>query len=114
VSFHFIIRFEPIAGKEEEFREELLRVIEPSQKESGCISMRAFESTGKEPRVFAVHSEWVDEAAFDCHAERPHTLRFIRVTEDLLTHPIKGLRSYLIAGGLGAASSLGKTVKERD
>ena len=28
VSFHFIVRFEPIAGKEPEFRRELLRVVE--------------------------------------------------------------------------------------
>jgi hypothetical protein len=30
VSFHFIVRFEPITGKEPEFRRELLRAVETS------------------------------------------------------------------------------------
>jgi hypothetical protein len=32
--------------------------------------MRAFESV-REPFAFAIHSEWVDEAAFEVHAQLP-------------------------------------------
>jgi quinol monooxygenase YgiN len=101
VSVHFFVRFEPQPGKEVAFRQELLRVIEGSRAETGCVGIQAFESL-REPCVFAIHSEWVDEAAFDWHAQLPHTLRFLRAAEDLLTHPVHGLRSRRIDGGAGA------------
>jgi quinol monooxygenase YgiN len=92
LSVHFIVRFEPIAGNEAEFRRELLRVVEATRTETGCLAIHAFESLG-EPPAFAIHSEWVDEAAFDLHAQLPHTLRFVGAAKELLTHPIEGLRS---------------------
>ena len=101
MSFHFIARFEPLPGKEAAFREELLRVNEPSRAEPGCLSIEVFESL-REPPVFAVHSEWIDEAAFECHANLPHTVRFLAAAETLLTHPVQGLRLRHIAGGAGA------------
>src|SRR5579863_975845 len=91
LSMHFMVRFEPQPGKQDAFREELLRVNEPSRAEAGCISILVFESV-REPFVFAVYSEWVDEAAFELHAQLPHTVRFLRAAEQLLTHPVQGLR----------------------
>jgi quinol monooxygenase YgiN len=52
--------------------------------------------------VFAVHSEWVDEAAFELHATLSHTRQFLETAETLLTHPVQGLRLRPIAGGPGA------------
>jgi len=87
-----LVQFEPQPGKEAEFREELLRVVEPSRAENGCAAMHVFESI-RTPAVFAIHSEWVDEAAFETHVELPHTVRFLQAAEALLTHPVRGLRS---------------------
>lgn len=92
MSIHVFVRFEPQPGKDVEFREELLRVIEPSRAEAGCVAMHAFESL-REPSVFAIHSEWLDEAAFNLHAQLPDTVRFIAAAEKLLTHPVEGLRT---------------------
>jgi quinol monooxygenase YgiN len=92
LSVHFIVRFEPQPGKGADFREELLKVASPSKAEQGCLSFHAFESL-REPLKFAIHSEWVDEAAFELHAQLPHTVRFVAAAKDLLTHPIEGLRS---------------------
>jgi len=75
-----------------EFRGELLRVVEPTRAESGCRAIRVFESI-RQPLVFAIHSEWEDEAAFDRHAQLPHTLRFVAAAERLLGQPVQGLRS---------------------
>lgn len=44
-----------------------------------------------------IYSEWVDEAAFETHAELPHTKRFLEAVADLITHPVQGLRTKLIA-----------------
>ena len=104
MSFHFIVRFEPRPGKEALLREELLRVNEPSRAEVGCISIHVFESL-REPFEFAIHSEWVDEAAFELHAALPHTVRFLAAVEPLLTHSVKGLRLRGIGGGPGLARS---------
>ena len=98
MSFHFIVRFQPRPGMAGAFREELLRVNEPSRDEVGFLRIDVFESA-REPLEFAVHSEWVDEAAFDLHAELPHTAAFIAAAAKLLTHPVQGLRLKQIGGG---------------
>ena len=102
MSFHFIVRFEPLRGKATAFREELLKVNEPSRAEKGCLRIDMFE-TVREPIVFAIYSEWVDEEAFELHAALPHTLRFLAEAEALLSHPVQGLRLRQIGGGAGAA-----------
>jgi quinol monooxygenase YgiN len=89
---HFFVRFEPFPGREDEFRQVLLQVLAPTRAEAGCISIRAFESAGR-PKVFAIHSEWVDEAAFETHSGLPHTVRFLAAAERLLPHPVQGLRT---------------------
>jgi quinol monooxygenase YgiN len=100
MSFHSIIRFEPLPGKEAAFRDEVLRVVESSRAETGCLNINLFESA-RSPFAFAIHSEWVDEAAFDRHASLPHTVRFLAAAQTLLTHPVQGLRLLHIGGGAG-------------
>jgi len=104
LSVHFIVRFEPNAGREAEFRLELLRVVEASGTEPGCVAIHAFESLGESP-VFAIHSEWANEAAFELHAQLPRTVAFVAAAKELLTHPIEGLRLRALAGGAGAAAA---------
>jgi quinol monooxygenase YgiN len=103
MSLHFFVGFEPLPGKEQEFREEVLRVVEATRTESGCMAIRLFESI-REPSVFAIHSEWTDEAAFELHAELPHTVRFVGVADRLLTHGVEGVRTREIGGGPGAGA----------
>ena len=91
MSIHFITRLEPQPSQEAALREELRRVLEATRKEDGCLAIHAFEST-LEPRTFAIHSEWVDEAAFEFHAQLPHTIAFVHAAEELMNHPIQGLR----------------------
>jgi quinol monooxygenase YgiN len=104
LSVHFLVRFEPLPGKAMEFRAELLRVLDPTQTEIGCLAIHVFESL-REPFAFAIHSEWVDEAAFELHARLPHTVRFLDAAKQLLTHPVEGLRSREMGGGSGAGAT---------
>ena len=101
MSVHCFVRFEPLPGKEGEFQTELVSVVESTRAEIGCVGIYAFESL-REPFTFAIHSEWVDEDAFERHAQLPHTLRFLSAAKRLLAHPVQGLRSRQIAGGIGA------------
>lgn len=96
MSFHFIVRFETVTGKETAFRDALLQVLPLSRAEPGCLNIHAYESV-HEPTQFGVHSEWVDEAAFERHVGMPHTMRFVEAAEKLLTQPIQGLRAREIA-----------------
>jgi quinol monooxygenase YgiN len=105
MAVHFFVRLEPLPGKDLEFQLELLRVVEASRSEAGCLAIHAFESF-REPRVFTIHSEWVDEAAFELHAQLPHTVRFIEAARELLTHPIEGLRTRQTGGGAGAGVAI--------
>lgn len=98
MSIHVFLRFEPPPGAEAQFREELFKVNTPSRAEPGCLGIWIFESL-REPVTFAIHSEWVDEAAFELHASLPHTVRFLEVAEKLLVHPAPGLRTRAIGGG---------------
>lgn len=102
---HCFVRFEPQPGKEAAFRDEMLRVVEPTRGEIGCLAIRAFESI-RQPTVFTIHSEWVDEGAFELHARLPHTVRFLEAAKKLLTQGVNGLRTREIGRGVGAADGV--------
>ena len=101
---HFFAEFEPKPEREHAFRDELLKVVEPSRAEAGCVALHVFESL-REPLRYAIHSEWVDEAAFEYHTQLPHTLRFLRAAEELLTQDVRGLRTRQIGGGAGTGAN---------
>jgi len=106
VSFHFLVRFDPPRERSAEFRTALLAVTDAARAEPGCIEIHAFESV-REPREFAIHSEWVDETSFEVHGGLAHTVLFIASAEKLLGRPVQGLRVREIGGGGGGAGGRG-------
>lgn len=89
---HTFVRFEPIAGKEQQIREELRLLLEPTRAEPGCVRIHLFEAL-RDPLIFYIHSEWVDEAAFDAHPKLPHMTRFLSIAAELVTRPVRGIRT---------------------
>jgi quinol monooxygenase YgiN len=89
-------RFHAREGHEDAVSEALHEVVAPSREEAGCLGIHAFRST-RDPRLFYIHSCWTDEAAFDLHAELPHTVRFMERVEPLTDHPLDVTRAELIA-----------------
>jgi len=67
-------------------------VIPPSRAEPGCLSIHGFAST-RDPRLFYIHSRWIDEAAFDLHATLPHTVGFVARMTPLIDHPFEVTRT---------------------
>jgi quinol monooxygenase YgiN len=92
VPLHTFVRFEPRAEKQAEFRDKLLAVLEPTRAEPGCISIHVYEGT-REPLVYFIHSEWIDDAALDAHAKLPHMTRFLGVLGELLVQPLQAVRT---------------------
>lgn len=80
-------RFHARPGHGDAVAAELLEVLRPSREEPGCLRIHAYRST-RDPRLFYVHSRWRDTAAFDQHADLPHTIRFLERIEPLIDHSL--------------------------
>ena len=93
--FYVFARFEPKPGKELQLRDELTRILNPTRAEPGCLRIHLYEST-RGPLTWFIHSEWLDEPAFDAHVELPHTQRFVEMVEPLITHPLQAVRTHQI------------------
>jgi quinol monooxygenase YgiN len=88
-------RFHARPGNESAVAETLRDVVKPSREEAGCLDIQAFCST-RDPRLFYIHSRWVDEVAFDHHAGLPHTVHFVERVQALIDHPLEVTRAKLI------------------
>jgi quinol monooxygenase YgiN len=85
-------RFHARAGRESAVAAALLEVIVPTREEPGCLSVHAFRSI-RDPQLFYIHSRWNDEAAFELHATRGHTMRFLERVEPAIDHPLDVART---------------------
>lgn len=88
-------RFHAREGQEGAVAGALHEVVVPTRAEAGCLSINAFRSI-RDPRLFYIHSRWTNEAAFDLHAELPHTVRFVGRIEPLIDHPLEVTRADLV------------------
>ena len=93
---YVFVRLLARAGEEVAVEEALREVLGPSRGEPGCLSFHLFRSL-REPRLFFIHSRWVDAAAFHQHAELAHTKRFLERVDALLERPREVTRTELIA-----------------
>jgi quinol monooxygenase YgiN len=64
--------------------------------EPGCLAIAPYRSV-RDPRLFFIHSRWVDESAFDLHATLPHTVRFLTRVQGLIDHPLDVNRTAVLA-----------------
>lgn len=90
------VRLHAREGEERAVEEALREVMSPSREEAGCVSFHLFRSM-RDRRLFYIHSKWVDEAAFQKHAELPHTVQFLKRVDALLDHPREVARTEQIA-----------------
>lgn len=85
-------RFHALEGQQDAVASALRDVIGPSRAERGCLAIEAYRST-RDPRLFYIHSRWTDEAAFETHAELPHTVRFLERVQPLIDHKLDVIRA---------------------
>jgi quinol monooxygenase YgiN len=85
-------RFHARDGEADAVAAALREVVAPTAAEPGCIAIGAFRSTS-DPRLFYIHSRWVDEAAFERHGGMPHTTQFLKRVELLLDYPLDVTRA---------------------
>jgi len=83
---HIIARFHVRAGEEPSALAALRAVATATRQEPGCLDFQVVQGV-RDPRLFHIHSQFHDEAAFDLHAELPHTVRFLGAMEELIDQP---------------------------
>jgi len=83
VDQYVFVRLQAREGEESAVEQALRDVTGPSRQEPGCLSFHTFRSM-RDRRLFYIHSRWVDEAAFQAHADLPHTVRFLKRVDALL------------------------------
>ena len=88
-------RFHAVDGKETALAEALRDEVRASRPEPGCLAHAAYRSL-RNPRLFWIHSRWIDDAAFERHAGSPHTVRFVERVEPLIDHPLDVSRTHAI------------------
>ena len=95
MEIYIFARFQAQPGAESTVEEALREIVGPTNKEEGCLGIRAFHSIC-DPQVFYIHSRWRDEAAFETHAGLPHTVRFVERVQPLLDHAFEAQRCKLV------------------
>ncbi len=75
-------------GKRNEVQQAMFEIQAPTRLEPGCLSYGAFQSV-RDPDEYYIHTRWSDVAAFERHAELPHTVHFVETVEPLLDHSFK-------------------------
>jgi quinol monooxygenase YgiN len=95
VELYSFVRLHARAGEESAVEQVLREVMGPSREEQGCLSFHLFRSM-RDQGLFYIHSRWSDEAAFQKHAELPHTVRFLERVDALLDQPRDVARTEMI------------------
>jgi quinol monooxygenase YgiN len=85
-------RFHVRDGKQGEASAVLRNQVKHVRDERGCLAIDVFVSI-RDPHLFYLHSRWIDEAAFNVHAELPRTTQFVKRMEPLIDHPFEATRS---------------------
>jgi quinol monooxygenase YgiN len=89
-----VARFHASEGQREVLRAALAELAPPTRAEPGCLSFEVLASN-RDPDLFFIHSRWHDEAAFDHHAELPHTSRFLETATAAIDHGFDAQRLFI-------------------
>ncbi|MFJ3802312.1 putative quinol monooxygenase [Streptomyces sp. NPDC090088] len=85
-----IASFQAKPGYEDQLRDELNAMIEPSEAEEGCLGYRPMSDPNRSGAMVCLE-EWADEAALQYHFTTPHFKRINDALGTILLEPF-GLR----------------------
>jgi quinol monooxygenase YgiN len=92
MTLHIIARFHVRAGEEAAALKALRAVAAATRLEPGCLDFQVVRGV-RDSRLLHIHSQFRDEAAFDLHADLPHTVRFLDAVGTLIDQPREITRS---------------------
>lgn len=83
-----VARLTARGGMEEELRNELLSLVEPTRSEAGCINYDLHQVI-EDRAVFVFHENWQSMAHLEKHRESPHLTAFRGKAGALLAAPME-------------------------
>ncbi len=78
-----IVHMRAKPGREQELRDELAALVEPTSKEDGFVNYDLHVSI-EDPALFFLYENWESGEALDAHFQTPHLVRFVGLTDELL------------------------------
>lgn len=78
-----IARMHAKPGKEQELRDALTALIEPTTKEKGCINYDLHQGT-EDPGWFFFYENWESADDLDAHLAAPHLVEFAARLDELI------------------------------
>jgi len=76
------------AGKEDELKQQLIGLLEPTHKEEGCINYDMHQST-EDSSTFLFYENWTSKEALDQHLAMPHLKNFFALVPELIDGDVK-------------------------
>lgn len=83
-----IARFQAKRGSEHTLRSLLLKLVEPTRKEKGCINYDLHQSR-QDAGLFFFYENWTDQASLDRHLESLHVKEMLKDVPALIAAPIE-------------------------
>jgi len=75
-------------GKEAELQDYLLKLVEHTRQEAGCIDYDLLRQQD-DPSIFVMYENWTDKAALDQHAQMPYMHALGAALPELLRSPLE-------------------------
>jgi quinol monooxygenase YgiN len=72
--------------KQDEVKRELLKIVEQTHAEEGCIQFDLHQSIN-DPYEFRLSEMWISQEALDEHLKKPYIKNFLDKSEELLVKP---------------------------
>lgn len=83
-----VARIKARPGMEEKVRQELLKLLAPTRRETGCINYDMHQSTS-DNSLFLFYENWQSVDDFQNHLRSPHIEAWFKLSHDLLAEPIE-------------------------
>ena len=87
-NFVSLAKLKAKSDKKEKLREELLKLINPTRSEAGCIEYTLFEDKN-ESGTFYMREAFENRIAFEAHTATAHFQNFASQINDLMDEPIR-------------------------
>ena len=76
------------AGMEAKVREELLALVAPTRKESGCLNYDLHQSLD-DKSAFVFYENWQSKKDLDDHLKMPYLQAFLGKVDQILAQPVE-------------------------
>jgi|688.fasta_scaffold409214_2 quinol monooxygenase YgiN len=81
-----VARLKAKVGLEDKVKQELLKLVEQTRKEVGCLNYDLHVDK-EDPGTFLFYENWVSEMALDNHFHTPHFVRLQGLKGELFAEP---------------------------